>query len=365
MTRSQLFAVVVALLATIAGGQALADAYIVTANVPVRLALPAPDVTPDAAVYIRAAGGQWQKVPFTLADGRILLTPNPKEAGGAQMYLLINPPAELDIYDQKPPILLGVKADGKPKKADANLDLGASSQVPQIILWGVADRENSLDLSSLKVILNGEVLGSDRVKVTPVSRRQVGIQVDMGELDYGEHSVQTSIKDAFPQSNTLNLSAKFTKIDTANVIQLLKADIVVKVDSNFSSYPSLAPLTDGFNRLSGSGSGNDVTWASAEVTGDHWIDVTLPKAVPLSEVTLYWAYTGGTFYTSQNIEIQVAAGDGWKTVAKSPAEGLQEGRNNTIKFNTVTTDHFRVYQPSGGGPASRPEIMWLAEVEAR
>jgi hypothetical protein len=139
----------------------------------------------------------------------------------------------------------------------------------------------------------------------------------------------------------------------------------VKVDSNYPNYPSIAPLTDGHKILSGAGAGNDVTWASAEHDGPHWIEVTMQEEKELSEVTIYWAYSGSTFHTSQKTMIQVPDGDGWKTIYESPDEGPGQQRSTTFTFDPVMTDRFRIVQPPGGGSPGRPDLMWVAEVEAR
>jgi hypothetical protein len=124
-------------------------------------------------------------------------------------------------------------------------------------------------------------------------------------------------------------------------------------------------LIDGFKMLDGSGAGNDVTWASAEVDGPHWIEITLPEPKPMTEVTVYWAYSGQTFHTSQHIQIQVADNDRWRRVADSGDQVLSPQRNHTLRFDEVTTDRIRVYQPQKGGTVGRPDLMWVAEVEVR
>jgi len=343
-----------------------ADIYILTANVPVRVAPPIQQASEEMAILIKAKGGKWQRAEYELEGDRVILSLNPRELGGTELFLVINPPPELDLYDEKPPVLLGIKGDGEALPARTALDIRATLTPPQVLEWGVADRENALDLSSLKVVLDGELVIDDRVSVTQVSKRQVGISLNLANLEYGSHEVSVKIADAFPQSNELHLKATLQKLASANWVQAEPGTVEVTVDSHYMSYyPSVAPLTDGFNMLTGEGAGNDVTWASAEDDQPHWIEIKLPQPKPIKEVTVYWSYSGSTFYTSQNIEIQVPEGGDWKTVYTSPKKGVTPARCTTFCFDEVTTDRFRVYQPSGGGTVQRPDLMWVAEVEAR
>ncbi len=346
-----------------ATGPVCADMYILTTNVPVRVAPPIQQASEEIVILIKAKGGKWQRPEYELEGDRIVLSLNPKELGGTELFLVINPPPELDLYDEKPPVLLGIKGDGQPLPAETVLELGRTLTPPRVLEWGVADRENALDLGSLKVVLDGELVIDDRVSVTQVSKCQVGISLNLANLEYGSHHLSVKIADAFPQSNELHLKATVTKLATTNWVQAEADTVEVKVDSHYmTSYPLVAPLIDGF---SGEGSSNDVTWASAEDDQPHWIEIKLPQPRPVKEVTVYWANTGSTFHTSQNIEIQVPEGGGWKTVYTSPKKGFTPARCTTFFFDEVTTDRFRVYQPAGGGTVQRPDLMWVAEVEAR
>jgi len=37
----------------------------------------------------------------------------------------------------------------------------------------------------------------------------------------------------------------------------------------------------------------------------------------------------------------------------------------TARFDPVTTSKFRVFMPAGKGSATRPNLLWVAEVKAR
>ncbi len=344
---------------------ALAESYIITANTPVKMVTAVRQPGNTLRIFIKAQGGQWQQPDYEVVGDRISLSVNPKALGGSKLYLLINPPADLDLYDEKPPILLGVKADGKPLALELEVDLTAAPAPPQLIAWGLADRENALDMASLSVLLNGKTLPADKVSVKQISPRQVSVTVDLSEIDYGDYALVLTAADAFPQSNELQASVMFQRRPRGNYVRPQVGQVAVKVDSNYPNYPLVSALTDGHNQLTGQSSSNDVTWASAENSTAHWIEITLPEPKPLKEVTVYWAYSGSTFYTSRQIQIQIPDNGGWKTVYTSPKAGIPVGRNKTFVFDEVTTNRFRVYQPVNSGPESRSSLMWIAEVEAR
>lgn len=360
-------AMIAAAIILIAGAvcPALGESYIITTNTPVKLTTAVEQPSDTLHILIKARGGQWQQPDYEVSGARISLSANPKALGGSELYLLINPPADLDLHDEKPPILLGIKADGKPLALERDVDLRTASAPPQAIAWGVADRENALDMKSLSIFINGKTLPTDKVSVKQISPRQVSVTVDLSEIDYGDYDLVLTVADAFPQANELQASVRFQRRPRGNYVRPQVGQAVVKVDSCHPSYPSLHPLTDGFKELSGQGASNDVTWASAEDGSPHWIDITLPEPKPLKEVTVYWAYSGSTFFTSRRIQIQVPDNGGWKTVYTSPEDSIPVGRNRTFAFDEVTTNRFRVYQPGNAGPESRPGLMWIAEVEAR
>ncbi len=356
-------AVIVCIIA-LAASAVLADTYVARTNVPIRIALP-DGSGGEMNVFIKASGGEWQEAEYELEENRIILSPNPGQLGGTEIFMVINPPADLVLDDSKPPLLLGVKADGTPLANEDRQDLGRMLDPPQTITFGVADRENALDVQSVQVTYDGSQLPAENVSVEQISHRQAKITADITVDEYGSHEVQLRVTDASPEMHKLQAKIAFEKIAGDNYVRPKSGKATLKVDSYFPNYPSLEPLRDGYKILSGAGAGNDVTWASAENETPHWIEVTLPEEKTLSEVTVYWAYSGSTFYTSQHVMVQVPAKNGWKTMYDTP-EGSQEAkRSSTYSFEPVQTQRFRVYQPPGGGPSSRPNLMWVAEVEAR
>lgn len=141
----------------------------------------------------------------------------------------------------------------------------------------------------------------------------------------------------------------------------------VTVDSTFTAYPEGTQLNDG--ELNDhdpeiDASWGRVAWASAEVAGDHWIELALAETSEVSGISIYWARDAGEFKVSSHIVLQYWDGVNWVTITelRLPAED-RNLRSTEVTFAPVTTDKIRVLQPSGGGPVYRPNIMWVAEVQ--
>jgi hypothetical protein len=346
---------------------AMASAFTVqaTCTAPVRLTLPIATQTAPMVVLVKSDDGSWQPAQYELHDGRISFYLQPAELGIGQIMLLINPPADLDIHDTNPPQLIGLKAGDNPLPARLSINLGALKQAPSTIRAGFYDAENKMDPTSVLVTLNGVRLPGARLKVdTPHPQRAIAT-VDLGQIEYGLHRLTISMADTAPTANTTQVTIDFERADTSNFLRSPMEEIEMLASSYYPNYEALNALNDGFKKLTGAGCGNDVSWASADNSSDHWLEVTMAQEQTVSEVTVYWAYSGGVYFTSQKILIQVPDDGGWRNVYSSPQEGHSVGPCTSFSFEPVKTNRFRIYQPAGGGSASRPNLMWLAEVEAR
>lgn len=139
----------------------------------------------------------------------------------------------------------------------------------------------------------------------------------------------------------------------------------VRVDSSFRGY-SAAPLTDGVrNDVLEVGRWAEVAWASAEIPGEHWVELRWPEPVTVTQVDIYWALDRGRFFPSRQLILQAEGPDGqWQ-----PVWELQWHRaGHRISRTSITTAPFttsalRLVQPPGGGPEGRPDLMWIAEIE--
>ncbi|NPV46240.1 MAG: hypothetical protein HPY69_04755 [Armatimonadetes bacterium] len=134
----------------------------------------------------------------------------------------------------------------------------------------------------------------------------------------------------------------------------------VSVDSSYTGYDA-TPITDGV--IAGEGlHWTKEAWASADKPGEHFVVFAFPDAVTIAAGTIYWSLDAGVPHTSRRLEFQVGEGDQWRTVAT--IEGAEPVPQSAFRLaEPVTGRLFRLLQPRGQGPADRPDLLWLREVE--
>ncbi len=134
----------------------------------------------------------------------------------------------------------------------------------------------------------------------------------------------------------------------------------VEVESTYSGY-SIKALTDGV-RDTTSVPWNEAAWASDETGGPHWIKITFPQPVAVQELSIYWNIEGGVTYTSQHGTVV-----GWKETGEKVALGEFTNREavavTRVEFAPRKLKAIELRQPSRGGPETRPNLMWLSEIE--
>jgi hypothetical protein len=125
---------------------------------------------------------------------------------------------------------------------------------------------------------------------------------------------------------------------------------------------SLFPLVDGIRDrkelgwLGGS-------WASIEDASPHAVEIRLSKPLKGGCLQITWASEGTTHgYASRDycVQVKAEADDPWKTVADV------KGNLDAIGRHPLPNEPFaflRVYQLAGGGCSSRPNIMWIGQIE--
>jgi len=144
----------------------------------------------------------------------------------------------------------------------------------------------------------------------------------------------------------------------------LAAAARVTVDSSFRGYGP-APLNDGRrNDEVEIGRWAEVAWASAETPVDHWIELAWDEPQVIARVDVYWARSREKFQASRRYRLEAWIGDGWQVLfAHEDPVGTLHVTRHSVSFVPVVTSRLRVFQPAGGGPAERPDLMWVAEVE--
>lgn len=138
----------------------------------------------------------------------------------------------------------------------------------------------------------------------------------------------------------------------------------VQADSNFGGYhPDV--VNDGeLNDQVETNRWADVAWASAETETDHWLEIDLAGQKTIGGVSIFWARDMGKWHASSNIVVQYWDGSKWVDVAKYASDrDTTNVYSTSFTFVPVKTDKVRIFQPKGGGPISRPNLMWVAEVQ--
>lgn len=348
-----------ALLALLTLQPSSGQAFDIHCTTPLALTLPLAQQTP-LRLFVRGEQGAWQPLSATVSDGKMSLTLDPAELGGSNLTLIINPSPDLVLDDYESPVIIGIKLDGQPLKVAGHLKLGKVKRVPQELRVGFKEAHNQLS-PQLQATLNGRPVP---LTVKMISPRQALAILNLPALEYARHELQITATDNSPQQNAATAVVSLTYYDPTN-LALATSGATAAVSSSFSGYEGLTPLNDGVFELPGDSCGSDLTWASDEVAEDHWAMVILSQPQQLREVTVYWAaYTHGAL-SPQIFEIQVPAGEGWRAVYRSPEAGEPLSPVITARFAPVKTDRFRVWMPAGKGPAARPNLLWIAEIQAR
>ncbi len=138
----------------------------------------------------------------------------------------------------------------------------------------------------------------------------------------------------------------------------------IRVDSIGSQYDINAPVSDGHRKPQ---YWRD-SWASNERNvAPRWVEFFFNQPVPVEAVAIHWAIedghpkASGKPTTSRAYRIQAWQDNTYHDLV-NVADALPEPHSLHV-FDRVTTDRIRVWQPAGGGPAFRTNVMWITEIE--
>lgn len=354
------------LLGLMCGGVAHGERLISTSSyLQAQVAISAADLGQDIVAYRKAGDGPWRPVSFHKRDGTVVLDIVPEAYGASKVHFLMNPRPGVDLNDQKPPLLLGVKVDGRGLAALMNQHIGVMPKAPELLAIGVADRENALDLDSVDVTVNGEVVDEKQVTVERVSARQATINVRLGEIiGYGKHRLAVSVSDDAPLGNRLTVALSFDTFDATNYA-LAAQGATLSVDSCMGNYESLVSLNDGVCYPAAPGRLNDVSWASADNASDHWIEVDFGRVRKVSEVVVYWTWYRGAPHLPRGSEVRIEEGGEWVKLDAQRIDGKGENCIGTFRFKPIEVQKLRVYQLGGQGSSRAPGYMWVTELVVR
>lgn len=135
------------------------------------------------------------------------------------------------------------------------------------------------------------------------------------------------------------------------------AGTVVTPSSCFIGYgvrPVVNPVTD-----RSSVSWGDAAWASAEDGEDPWLEIDMPEPRLGGSLLINWHDAAGP---SRNFQVQVREGDDstWRQVDATVDAAARTSRH---PLPNATFRQIRIMQPSDGGSADRPGLMWIARIE--
>lgn len=161
------------------------------------------------------------------------------------------------------------------------------------------------------------------------------------------------------------------QLDTSTTVVLDKEINGLPAKTKLISTPSfqdysLAPVVDGIKKRKELG-WQECSWASEENESPHGIEIRFSEPHRGGRFQVTWAYDiyneeHGKWWTSRDYVIQIKGkkDDAWKTVI---AVKNNQSTVGSYPLPDEPIGYLRIYQLPGGGPADRPNIMWIAQVE--
>jgi uncharacterized protein (TIGR01370 family) len=140
-------------------------------------------------------------------------------------------------------------------------------------------------------------------------------------------------------------------------------NISVKVDSLFHGYSQEA-LTDGY-RQEKELEWFERSWASAELPGEHFVEITFPATQTVSRIVIYWSIEGDKAMASQVINVFADSRDDFitKIIPEQSEAGTALPKVETKFRLPVKAKKIILMQPASKGPVSKENIMWISEIE--
>ena len=157
-------------------------------------------------------------------------------------------------------------------------------------------------------------------------------------------------KQATPQSMS------FTLPEAVNGFPI---GTVVMPSTCYGGY-TVKPVVDGIaNRAALHWS--ESAWASAEVQGeDVWLAFEFKKPQQGGRLKITWATDQGKAQVSQRYQVQIKVNGVWQDVVDAAGQQINVSMH---PLPDTPYSGIRIHQPAGGGPTSRPNLMWIAQVQ--
>jgi hypothetical protein len=310
-------------------------------------------------VYFKAAGGQWLPLPATTQNDTLSFTLDPSQIRSGSTMVILGLPQGIKLDDERPPVVTGLKLDGRALKDAAVIDLDWLPESPQKLIVAMADGENPLDADSLVVKVNDTVLTDEQARLRADSTgRSARLELSLGDILAKQgrfaNRIEWRIADQSPQRNVTSRAL------TYRWLAEVKDSPTLLAESSYAGYEKLEVLTEGKKMTPGETTYGS-TWASEEVPGDHWVVIAWPTPQELKGAEIFWANFGGVFHAPQELLVQTWDGTKWTTLTslhKVPATA-----STTVSFPPQKSARLRLLQPSGMGHEVRPNIMWITEIK--
>ncbi len=198
--------------------------------------------------------------------------------------------------------------------------------------------------------------GESEVTLKAKEERRVYLPVVSGGRSEGAVTVRAESRgvDLFKSVATVTFLGAH-----ASVVR--DSSVAVSTSGDFPGYTPQT-LRDGVTRPGAEMAFNEAAWASEDVPGDTWVRFDFPSPIEVSEVKLYWNEEGGVRYTSQSGVVEGVREDGstWPLQNYTSEQGAAV---TTVSFDPARVVGLVIRQPDSQGPVSRPDILWLNEIE--
>lgn len=311
------------------------------------------------SIYYRSANGQWLPLPATSESGTISFTLDPAQINSGSTMIILDLPQGIRLDDERPPMVTGLKLDGRPLKDSAVIDLDWLPAPPQTLLIAMVDSENPLDPDSLVVKVNDTVLTREQAQLRPDGTgRGARLELALGDLLAAQgrfaNRIEWRIADQSPPRNVTSRALTYRCLGD------VKDSPTLLVESSYAGYEKLEVLTDGKMMMPGETTYGS-TWASEEVPGDHWVVVAWPQPQELKGIEVFWANFQSVFHAPQELLVQTWDGTKWNTL--TALRQLPAPSSTTISFPPLKSNRLRLLQPNGKGHPVRPNIMWITEIK--
>ena len=197
--------------------------------------------------------------------------------------------------------------------------------------------------------------GERKESVAPQSVQSVRLPVKASMTKRGGLSVMVD-------SDNTNVFQRRFDVTFLAVGESLARDsrVRIDVDSTYSGYSTKA-LTDGVRDTTGV-AWNEAAWASEESGGPHWVRITFPEPTTVHSLSAYWNVEGGVTYTSRRGTVI-----GWTESGEKVVLGEFTNQKPVpvthAEFDPRKLKAIELRQPSRGGSETRPNLMWLSEIE--